>query len=93
MDLEILDPTHETDVPNFTSADRLHTLHGATIGIVSNGKIGTKSFFDALETNFLQEYGVAKVVRRSKSNYSAPADACLMEEAKRWDALIAGIGD
>jgi len=93
MSLEILDPTHETDIRNFTLARRLERLHGVTIGIVSNGKIGTEPFFDALEANFVKEFDVAKVVRRSKSNYSAPADTYLMEEAKHWDAFIAGIGD
>jgi len=38
-------------------------------------------------------YGVAEVVRRIKSNYSAPADKYIVEEAENWDAVVAGIGD
>ena len=34
-----------------------------------------------------EEYGVAKVVRRTKSNYSAPADAHIVAEIKQWDAV------
>ena len=93
MGIEILDPTHEADPRDFALAARLQGLQGATIGVISNGKMATKPFFDALENELLQSYGAAKVVRRTKSNYSAPAEADLMTEAKQWDALIAGVGD
>ena len=89
--MEILDPTHETGAPAFHPAARLPSLDGRTVGIISNGKKGTRRFFDAVERE-LQGHG-AIVVRRIKSNYSAPADAPIMKEAGGWDALIAGIGD
>ncbi len=50
-------------------------------------------FFDSFENELKEKFGVAEVVRRTKSNYSAPADAHLVDEAKGWDAVIAGIGD
>ena len=93
MTIEILDPTHEGGSPDFAPAARLQSLKGATIGIISNGKKGTKPFFDAVARELVETYGVAAVVRRAKSNYSAPADAELMAEAKRWHALVAGVGD
>jgi len=93
MSIEFLDPTHEAVAAEFTAPRRLATLAGATVGIVSNGKYGTKPFFDAFERELVERHGVAKVVRRTKSNYSAPADAAIMAEAGAWDALIAGIGD
>ena len=40
-----------------------------------------------------EEYGVAKVVSRTKSNYSAPADIHIVAEIKQWDAVISGLGD
>jgi hypothetical protein len=91
--MEILDPTHEGDSPAFAPASRLRSLEGATIGVISNGKKSTKPFFDALERELVEKHGVATVVRRTKSNYSAPADAELMDEAKTWNALVAGVGD
>ncbi len=91
--MEILDPTHEGEAPDFAPACRLHSLDGATIGVISNGKKGTKPFFDALEQELVETYGVATIVRRTKSNYSAPADAAFMAEAKQWHALVAGVGD
>ena len=36
---------------------------------------------------------MADVVRRTKGNYSAPAEDELMDEAATWSALFAGTGD
>ena len=91
--MEFLDPSHEADHRVFAPAKRLVTLEGATLGIVSNGKKGTKPFFDALEREFIARHGVAKVVRLTKANYSAPAEQGLLDEAARWQALVAGVGD
>ncbi|MBL4721904.1 MAG: hypothetical protein JKY20_12345 [Alphaproteobacteria bacterium] len=93
MSLQILDPTHEGAAREFALAPRQQTLEGMTIGVISNGKKSTKPFFDAMEKELIETYGVATVVRRIKSNYSAPAESEILEEAKQWDALIAGIGD
>lgn len=93
MSFEILDPTHETDVAAFRAADRLGTISGTRIAIVSNGKRGTKPFFDALEATLRSNHGVAEVVRITKPNYSAPVDRALLGDAEKWNALIAGIGD
>lgn len=91
--MEVLDPTYEGGSDAFALPPRLKSLQGATVGIVSNGKKNTKPFFDALEKELIDNYGVATVVRRTKWNYSAPAEDAIMQEAKSWDALIAGIGD
>jgi hypothetical protein len=93
VSIEFLDPTHESGASAFLPAQRLASLEGAIIGIVSNGKKGTKLFFDAIERELVQHYGVAKVVRLTKANYSAPADAEILNEAERWQALISGVGD
>jgi hypothetical protein len=68
-------------------------LKGKTIGFISNGKEGTKGFFGHLEPLLRAEFGVAGVVFRTKSNYSAPADAHISAEIKHWDAVVSGIGD
>ena len=91
--MQILDPSHEEGAEDFAPAARLAALEGATVGVISNGKEGTKGFFAAFERALREQYGVGEVVLRTKSNYSAPADAGLLEEAKSWDALVAGIGD
>ena len=91
--MQILDPSHEEGAAGFALATRLAALEGATVGVISNGKEGTKGFFAAFEQVMKDRYGVGDVVLRTKSNYSAPAEAGLLEEAKSWDALVAGIGD
>lgn len=94
MSILVLDPTHETVPAGAQLAARLGGLEGKTIGFISNGKEGTKGFFNHLEFVMRDQCGVADVVHRVKSSYSAPADASIMEEAKAsWDAVISGIGD
>ena len=93
MTFRVLDPTPEKAPPAGQLAPRLSTLDGKTIGFISNGKEGTKGFFKHLERMLREEHGVARVVSRTKSNYSAPADAAIAAEIKSWDAVISGIGD
>ncbi len=93
MTIEILDPTHGDDAAEFALAERLPTLEGAMIGIISNGKQGTRRFFDALAKELIEQHGAADVVRLTKTNYSAPADPTTLDRAQEWNALISGIGD
>ena len=93
MSLEILDPTHEADLADFTLATRLKRGEGATVGLLSNGKRGTGPFFDALARELLETQEVGKIVRVTKANFSAPAESEIFEQAKEWDALVAGVGD
>jgi hypothetical protein len=93
MSIEVLDPTYGDSTNEFAFAERLSTLEGATVGFISNGKQGTVRFFDALERELIAQYGVSKIVREVKSNYSAPADPEILDRAKEWNALVSGIGD
>ena len=74
-------------------APRSASLQGKTVGFISNGKEGTKGYFGHLERMLREELGVADIVWRTKSNYSAPADAYIVDEIKRWHAVVAGVGD
>jgi len=91
--MELLDPSHEQRAAGGEPAPRLPTLAGTTVGVISNGKENTKPFFDLLTEALQRDHGVATVVRRVKSNYSAPAEADLMAEAMGWDAVLSGVGD
>lgn len=90
--MRVLNPTHEEAIEVTTLAERLPELSGITVGIISNGKQGTRPFFDALEAQ-LRARGVGEVERVTKPNYSAPAGDDILDRAKRWNALVAGIGD
>ena len=89
----VLDPTNETAAPLGRLAPRLGSLKGKTVGIISNGKEGTKGYFAHLSRLLREEAGAADVIVRVKSNYSAPADAHIVAEIRRWDAVVTGIGD
>lgn len=93
MSLQVLDPTNETVPPLGQPAPRLASLAGRTVGIISNGKEGTGGFFNHLERVLRDRFDVAHVVRRIKSNYSAPADPDIVDELRRWQAVVTGIGD
>jgi len=93
MDLQVLDPTNEVIPPVGQPAKRLTSVRGKTVGIISNGKEGTKSFFAHLDRMLRDEFGVAQVVFRTKSNYSAPADGYIAGEIANWDMVVTGIGD
>ena len=93
MTIEVLDPTHEGDSREFKIASGLKDLKGSRIGLISNGKRGTLPFFNALEELLKSKYEVKEVIRVIKKNYSAPAEEEIMTEVKKWDAVIAGVGD
>ncbi len=93
MGIEVLDPTNEAVPPIGQLAPRPTTLVGKTVGIISNGKEGTKGFFKHLEQILRTDFGVAQVVTRVKSHFSAPADAWIVGEITSWEAMISGIGD
>jgi hypothetical protein len=93
MSLQVLDPTNETVPPLGQRAPRLASLAGKTVGIISNGKEGTAGFFNYLDRMLRDQFDVAEVVRRTKSNYSAPADPDIVDELRRWQAVVTGIGD
>jgi hypothetical protein len=91
--IRVLDPSFEQERHVWEVAPRPATLIGTTVGIISNGKANTRPFFDHLERILREEWRVADVVRRTKSNYSAPAEPDLIDEAARWHVLFAGVGD
>ena len=93
MTLCVLDPTNEMRRAGGRPAARPSSLEGKTIGFISNGKEGTKGYFAQLERMLREELGVAHVVWRTKSNYSAPADAYIIDEIRTWQAVVTGIGD
>ena len=93
MTYRVLDPTTERAPPLGRLAPRLASLQGKTVGIISNGKEGTKGYFAHLSHMLKTEHGVADVVLRVKSNYSAPADPHIVDEIRQWHAVVTGIGD
>jgi hypothetical protein len=93
MTLRALDPTNETKATGIQPAARPTSLQGKTVGFISNGKEGTKAYFTHLDRMLREEFGVADVVWHTKSNFSAPADARIVDEIKKWHVAVTGVGD
>jgi hypothetical protein len=93
MAIQVLDPSNEAAPPLGKPASRPVLLAGKAVGFISNGKEGTKGFFAHLDRMLREEFGVADVVLRVKSNFSAPADRDIVDEIARWHAVVTGIGD
>jgi hypothetical protein len=93
MTFRVLDPTNEIREAGGRAAARASSLQGKTIGFISNGKEGTKGYFAQLERMLREDFGIAHVVWRTKSNYSAPADAHIIDEIRKWQAVVTGVGD
>jgi hypothetical protein len=74
-------------------APRLQSLKGKTVGLISNSKEGTAGFFAHVDRLLRERYQVAEVILRTKSNYSAPAENEIIDDAKSWDLAITGLGD
>jgi hypothetical protein len=87
MIVRVLDPTHELKAAGVQPAVRPSSLQGKTVGFISNG------YFTQLERMLRDDLGVADVIWRTKSNYSAPADAHIVDEARQWHAAVTGVGD
>jgi hypothetical protein len=93
MIFRVLDPTNEKGDAGGRPAPRPASLRGATVGIISNGKEGTKEYFAHVARMLRAELGVAQVELRTKSNFSAPADTHIVDEIRRWQAVVTGVGD
>jgi hypothetical protein len=91
--IRVLDPTNEMKAAGSRPAPRPASLAGKTVGLISNGKEGTKGYFAQLDRMLRDELGVANVIWRTKSNYSAPADQHIVDEIKNWHAVVTGVGD
>lgn len=93
MTVRVLNPTSESTVVALEPAPRLQSLEGKTVGLISNGKEGTAGFFAHVDRLLRERYRVAEVILRTKSNYSAPAEDEIIDEARNWDLAISGLGD
>lgn len=93
MTIRVLNPTYESDAVTQKPAPRLQSLEGKTVGLISNGKEGTASFFAHMGRLLKERHKVAEVILRVKTNYSAPAEVEIIDEARKWDLAITGLGD
>lgn len=90
----MLKPTAVGGTLKASLAPGLDTLHGKTVGILSNQKINADEVLEALVTTLQQRFKIARVIRRAKRIQSQPAPSEVMNDlVNLCDAVIHGVGD
>lgn len=91
--MRLLDPTLDAERSGGAMAPRLASLRGRTVGLLSNGKIGTSAFFARLAERLVADCGVQRVIRDEKPDMSRSAPAQVIARLRGLDAVITGLGD
>lgn len=92
----ILDPTLRPAAPPaaLPRAPRQHSLSGATIGLLANGKSNGMALLDRVVERLRERHDIGDIVRIAKTNASAPVSESDAETlAGRCTAIITAIGD
>ena len=90
----MLKPTAAGRTLSASLAPGLETLHGKTVGILSNQKVNADEVLEALGTAIQQRYKIARVIKRTKQIQSQPAPSDVMNDlVNLCDAVIHGVGD
>jgi len=94
--MRILDPTFGPPpaAVAFPRASRPHSLSGATLGLLANGKSNGMALLDRLVERLRERHDIGDVVRIAKTNASVPvSDGDAETLAGRCAAIITAIGD
>ena len=94
MDKRVFDPTTSPQKRPMPYAPRPKSLNGKRVGLVDNTKFNSDRLLQKIGEILEKEYGVQRVLIRSKNNPTEPAhEEILSELSKECDVIIAGIGD
>ena len=87
-----LDPTGQVDSVARRLSPRLEDIKGTVAGLLDNGNDTSRFFFLSLAETLEKDYGVSKVILRTKPAASKAATKEMLEEiAKEADFLVAGV--
>ena len=87
-----LDPTGFVHQVERELTPRLSGVAGKVAGLLDNGNDTSSYFFTSLAETLERDYGVKKVVLRTKFTSTRPAESGLIDEMGREaDFLIAGV--
>jgi hypothetical protein len=93
MPLRVLDPTYEDNATLTSGSARLTTLAECTIGLLDNGKVRVRELLDHVEAMLRSQYGVARVLRFKKPDFTRPAPAEIVAALASCAAVICAVGD
>ena len=87
-----MDPTGFVRQVERELTPRLSGVAGKVAGLLDNGNDTSSYFFNSLAETLERDYGVSKVVLRTKFTSTRPAESGLIDEMGREaDFLIAGV--
>jgi hypothetical protein len=87
-----LDPTGFVHQIERRLTPRLGSVAGKVAGLLDNGNDTSSYFFTSLAETLERDYGVEKVVLRTKFTSTRPAEADLIDQmGKEADFLISGV--
>ena len=87
-----LDPTGHVHSVARQLAHRLKGVKGTTAGLLDNGNDTSLAFFTSLAEALQRDYGVSRVILRTKFDHSKPASKEMFQEvAQGADFLVAGV--
>ena len=90
----MLKPTAVGRTKRASLAPGLDTLHGKTVGILSNQKVNADEVLEAILVAMQEKYKIARVIKRTKRIQSQPAPSEVMDDlVDLCDAVVHGVGD
>ena len=90
--ISYLDPTGQVHTVARQLSERLEGIEGTVAGLLDNGNDTSRFFFLSLAETLQQDYGVSKVVLKTKPAASKAATKEMLDEiAREADFLVAGV--
>lgn len=93
MHTVIVNPMNENQQTNVSTAPRVKTLAGKTVGLLDISKPGGNIFLDRIERLLKERYGVAGVVRAAKPTFTKRVPDEVIEKLRGVDAVIEALAD
>ena len=90
---ELLDPTTEATKQSIAYSPRPASLEGKRVALIENTKFNSDRLLLKIGEILKAEYGVAETKMWRKKNASVPAHEEIIVDVKKYDAMVAGIGD
>ena len=91
--MELLNPTLEAPAQSVAWAPRPSALAGKRVALIENTKYNSDQLLLRIGEILTSEYGVTDTKMFRKKNASVPAHQEIIDEVKKYDVMVAGVGD
>jgi hypothetical protein len=91
--IRVYDPTAEPRASGFRPANRKPTLHGATIGVLDNGKANAGMLMTAVTDLLKEQFGVAEIIVRRKPVAGPASPQVIADLKERCAGVLVGSAD